>query len=270
MNENWKSGFENLDPSAEAYYRHAVDVLLKAEVPFLVGGAYALSHYTGIQRYTRDLDIFLKKKDLKKAMSALAAHHYRTEIVFPHWLAKAHAGLDLYIDLIFSSGNASAPVDELWFRHSEEAELLGKRVKVIPAEEMCWQKAYIMERERFDGGDVCHLLRARAGVMDWQRMLTRFGSHWRVLLSHIIIFGFVYPELRSTVPSEVIEHLLGLLRSEASSPDETDHLCQGTLLSREQYLMDICAWGYKDARIVPTGMMTPHQVDIWTRPINER
>ena len=33
---------------------------------------------------------------------------------------------------------------------------------LIPAEEMIWSKAFIMERERYDGADVAHILRACA------------------------------------------------------------------------------------------------------------
>ena len=36
----------------------AIEVLLEAEVPFLVGGAYAFATYTGIYRDTKDLDLF--------------------------------------------------------------------------------------------------------------------------------------------------------------------------------------------------------------------
>ena len=31
------------------------------EVPFLVGGAYAFAHYTGIVRHTKDLDLFVRR-----------------------------------------------------------------------------------------------------------------------------------------------------------------------------------------------------------------
>ena len=44
-------------------------------------------------------------------------------------------------------------------------------VKLAPAEEMIWSKAFIMERERYDGADVAHLLHACARRMDWQRLL---------------------------------------------------------------------------------------------------
>ena len=52
-----------------------------------------------------------------------------------------------------------------------------------------------MERERFDGADIAHLVQANAERIDWKLLLERFGNHWRVLLSHLTMFGFVEPTL---------------------------------------------------------------------------
>ena len=40
-----------------------------------------------------------------------------------------------------------------------------------PAEEMLWSKAFVMERERYDGADVIHLIRSKAEKLDWHRVL---------------------------------------------------------------------------------------------------
>jgi hypothetical protein len=39
-------------PHACAFYRRALLTLQAAQVPFLVGGGYALAHYVGIIRHT--------------------------------------------------------------------------------------------------------------------------------------------------------------------------------------------------------------------------
>jgi hypothetical protein len=44
-------------------------------------------------------------------------------------------------------------------------------------------------------------------------------------------------------------------------------LCRGTMLSRAQYLPDIWENGYRDARLRPTGRMSPADVERWTRGI---
>ena len=94
-------------------------------------------------------------------------------------------------------GNAAAAVDDLWFRYSEPAPILGRWLPCVPVEEMLWQKAYIMEHERFDGADVAHLIKARAEKIDWHRLVRRFGSHWPVLLAHLLLFRFIFPAERN-------------------------------------------------------------------------
>ena len=49
-----------------------------------------------------------------------------------------------------------AKVDDLWFDHAPRTNVLGLIVRLTPAEEMIWSKAFIQERERYDGADVAH------------------------------------------------------------------------------------------------------------------
>ena len=78
-------------------------------------------------------------------------------------------------------------------------------------------------------------------TLDWERLLGRFGPHWRVLLAHLILFGFIYPWERA-VPGWVMDELLGRLRRGEGSAAR--RVCRGTLLSRVQYLMDVEGWGF--------------------------
>jgi hypothetical protein len=135
-------------------------------------------------------------------------------------------------------------------------------------EEIVWSKGYVMERERFDGADVAHLLRARAEVLDWTRLIHRFGTDWRVLLSHLVLFGYIYPAECGRIPDWVTRDLAGRLVEEATQPPlDGEPVCQGTLLSRSQYLVDLERWGYQDARLQPRGHMSPEDVAHWTESI---
>src|SRR5215471_1997461 len=218
-----------------ALYRQALLALQAAQVPFLVGGAYALAHYTGIHRDTKDFDIFVQPHMCARTLEVLGAAGYHTELTFPHWLGKALCSDGGCIDVIFSSGNGIAQVDETWFTHAVAAEILGIPVQLCPPEEMLWSKSYVMERERYDGADIMHLLRACGERLDWPRVLSRFGVHWRVLLSYLILFGFVYPAETSRIPAWVMQELLHRLQGEKHHPPQLHQLCQGTLLSRAQY-----------------------------------
>jgi hypothetical protein len=257
-----------LDPESAGFYRRAMRALLDAGAPFMVGGAYAFERYTGIARHTKDFDIFVKATDCEAALEVLSGLGCRTDRTFPHWLAKAHLG-DLFIDVIYSAGSGIAVVDDEWFQYAEKGTVLDVPALLIPAEEMIWSKAFVQERERYDGNDVMHLLHCRAEKMDWKRMLRRFGPDWRVLLGHIVVFGFVYPHLRNAIPDRVVEALTARLRRDGATAPPRDKVCRGTLLSREQYLVDINEWGYQDGRLDPRVAMSEEDIAHWTRAIDE-
>jgi hypothetical protein len=251
------------------FYRKVMHTLNEAGEPYLVGGAYAFSRYTGIERHTKDFDIFCRHLDAEPVLRRLERLGCRTEFTFPHWLAKAYnCPTGDFIDVIYSSGSGIAVVDDHWFEHSVAAEVLGVPARLCPAEEIIWSKSFIMERERYDGNDVAHLLRACGANLDWHRLLRRFGDHWRVLLSHLILFGFIYPAERRSVPSWVEDELMRRLQAEGTATPPTDRICQGTLISRAQYLVDIGPWGYRDARLNPGIRMTAEDIEHWTRAID--
>jgi hypothetical protein len=176
-----------------------------------------------------------------------------------------------FIDLIFNSGNGVTPVDERWFRNNAEAVVLGVPVCIANMEDSLLSKAFIMERERYDGADITHLLQANAEHVDWQGLLERFGTNWRVLLAHLTLFGFVYPGERHRVPQWVMEQLVAKLAEEVGRPPEEDpHVCAGTLLSREQYLHDVERLGYIDGRLTAASTMTEEDVAVWTDAIPAR
>jgi hypothetical protein len=252
-----------IPPETLAFYRRAVDALGAGGVPFLVGGSYAFERYTGIARHSKDFDVFVRKHDRDRALAVLERAGCRPELTFPHWLAKAWDGED-WVDVIYGGGSGIATVDDEWFEHSVEGEVLGARVRLIPAEEMIWSKAYVMERERYDGADIAHLILRHGRNMDWERLLRRFGPDWRVLMSYVVIFGFVYPSERDTIPAGVIEELAGRLRAEAAQAPPRERICQGTVISRLQYLHDLREWGFRDVREDERVHMDGADIAHWT------
>jgi hypothetical protein len=255
-----------VDSSLE-FYRGALGLLDSREIAFLVGGTFAYSRYTRIDRGTKDLDVFVRPSDVARALTAFDDAGYRTELPYPHWLGKIMRGSDV-MDVVFSSGNGIARVDDAWFTYAAEAEILGMRLRLCPLEEMIWSKAFVQERERFDGADILHLLREAGQDLNWERLLARFGEHWAVLLSHLVLFRFAYPDRRDQVPSVVVDQLVRQLLDQR---EERHHrICYGTLLSREQYLYDIDHLGYRDPRVEPHGALTPRQTRIWTEAIERK
>ncbi|HEU5097779.1 MAG TPA: hypothetical protein VFU22_01960 [Roseiflexaceae bacterium] len=257
------AGYEGIGPTTRVFYRHALTALLESDIPFLVGGGYAMAYYTGIARQTKDFDIFVKPADFERVLNVFAMAGYPTEVTFPSWLGKAIQGTD-NIDVIFSSGNGLARVDETWFVPVAEAELFGITLKICPAEEIIWSKATIMGRERYDGADIAHILHARGQDLDWRRLLARFDSHWRVLLSHLILFGYIYPAERAQIPDWIMQKLLGAVQQEISSASPSARICRGTILSWDQYLVDVECHGYHDARLPPLGSLTMSDIAHFT------
>ena len=251
-------------PVARLFYEDTLRTLTNAGVPFLVGGALALKHFAGIARDTKDLDIFLRKRDLDQAMTVLSEVGFETEVLYPHWLGKAWSGPH-FVDFIFDSANGHCPVDDAWIEHAARCTLCNVQVLVCPVEEMIVSKCFVMERERFDGADVYHLIEACGQTLDWERLIRRFGENWRVLLGHLIFFSFVYPQKRHCVPQRVMDELLERAKRE-QRPEDVE-VCRGTLLSREQYLVDLRERGYADARVAPYGAISAEDIKRWTDAI---
>ncbi|MFL5580022.1 MAG: hypothetical protein ACJ8AO_06595 [Gemmatimonadaceae bacterium] len=250
------------------FYRRVLETLTATGIDFLVGGAYAFTRYTQIDRKTKDFDLFVRAADVDPALAALEKTlGCRAEFTFRHWLGKAYCGRD-FVDIIFSSGNGVATVDDIWFRYAVDHAVLGVPVRIIPPEELLWSKAFIMERERYDGADVIHIIHALAEKLDWERLLRRFGAYWRVLLSNMVLFGFVYPGERTRIPNWAMLELLNRLNRDLDHDSAVGKLCQGTIMSREQFLVDVERWGYADGR-VERGEMTAEEVADWTAAIEK-
>lgn len=256
----------HLDDETRQFYRDAMAIMEAGGLEFLVGGAYAFARYTGIERHTKDFDVFIRREDFARAEKLFKDAGYKTELTFSHWIGKAFKGED-FVDLIFSAGNGVAVVDERWFEHAVPGRVFDMDVRLIPAEEMIWSKGLIMERERYDGGDVAHLLNAVGPKLDWRRLIERYGIHWRPLYAHLILFGFVYPSDRSKIPAWVMEEFAQRLAKETAAGDASENICFGTIISRQQYLADINQRNYKDARLQPIGNMTPDEIAAWTAGI---
>lgn len=245
------------------FYYQVISVLHRSAVAFLVGGGFAFEFYTRLGRSMRDMDLIVRRNDVEQALGVLHEAGFKTELTFSHWLGKVYSQ-NFVVDIIFNSGNGLCEVDDLWFKHAAPGQVFGFPVKFCPAEEMIWTKAFIMERERYDGGDVAHLLLKCSDRLDWRRLQSRFGAHWRVLLSHLILFGYIYPSERQQIPQDIVFELLNQLASELAAPSSADEPCQGPLLSRIQYRPDIEKMGFKDARLKAESKMSPEEAIDWT------
>jgi hypothetical protein len=270
MDRNTPSPSDQLDAATCQFYLRALEILDAAQIPYCVAGAYALAAYTGIVRHTKDLDVFLRRRDLPRARQAFEAAGFRTEATHPHWLAKVFAddaAADAFVDLIFRAASGIWEVDDEWVNHAVPGTVVGRTAPLIPPEELIWSKAMVMERNRFDGADIAHVIQARGNELDWDRLLRRAIGNEGILLGHLAFFEYIYPCDAANVPIRVLEELFRRTkdsRAQHARSSRDPRVCRGTVVSWDQYLRDVNERGMLDGRLAPFGNLTPAEVEQWT------
>jgi hypothetical protein len=227
-------------------YKHALETLNRAGVPFVVSGLYAIYEYTGIYRKTKDLDLFFEPEHVLDAARALKEAGFSVHLEQAHWLAKAYEN-HVLVDLIYGMGNGIALIDKGWYEHSRPGILAATPVRIAPPEELIWHRLFVSERHRWDMADTLHLLNYRGDELDWKRLLERVGEHWRLLLAQLLLYDYAYPGHRKRVPSWVRADLFKRAQDEIDVVGDPN-ICMGTLISRFSFAIDVNEWGYRDIR----------------------
>jgi hypothetical protein len=230
---------------ANTFYREALDLLNNSGANYMLGGAFAFFHYTGIFRDTKDLDVFCKSSEYPRIMKFFSEKGYRTELTDVRWLAKIFKD-DYYIDIIFDTVNSIVRVDDTWYNNAETADFKGLRVRLIAPEELIWAKVYVQNRERYDGADVNHIILKQGKDLDWKRLMIHLEQHWHLLLSQIINFQFVYPsDYHDIIPRWVFDELMARAHEQYDLPPSLEKVCRGPIIDQTQYSTDIKEWNYK-------------------------
>jgi hypothetical protein len=235
----------SLDPVTRTVFETALGALLDARARFLVAGAFAINHYCGIWRNTKDLDVFCEPSWAERILDALARAGFTTHVQERHWLGKARKDGAL-VDVIWGCGNWMSRVDEHWFASPTLGRVVGLEVALAPAEDIILSKAWVAGRERYDGADICHLIRARGRHFDWADLAARFGDHWALLLQYLVLYRFVYPQERDVVPAELVRQLAARIGTDAEVADGLAF--RGPLVDRYAYLHDLRHEGCPDPR----------------------
>jgi hypothetical protein len=213
----------------------------RAQIPYVVAGAFALQHHTGIWRNTKDLDLFLPPDVVPQALHHLHEHGFETEVRDPVWLAKAHRN-GFFVDLITGMSNGIITVDQSWIERGSPAEVLGVSTRVLAAEELIASKLFVNFRERFDGADVVHIIFGTKGRLDWNRMRHLVGEHWEILFWELVLFHYVYPSRADYIPREIWDDLLSRLRKDLDRP-RREMPFRGSLLDEKMFAIDVNEWG---------------------------
>ncbi|HEX3660106.1 MAG TPA: hypothetical protein VHU89_01665 [Acidobacteriaceae bacterium] len=229
---------------ARTCYRDVMQAMQQGGIPCAVGGAFAFHHHTGIWRTTKDLDLILPAASVPQALARLASAGFKTHVKDPVWLAKAMRG-DSFVDLITGVGNASLQVDAGWMERAIPDEILGIPCRILAAEELLTSKMFVARRERFDGADVVHLIRACGKRLDWDRVLQLLDTHWELLLWSLTLFAYVYPGRTDLVPQELWAGLTSRFLNCVSHP-HPETPSRGSLVDPLMFAIDVNEWGERD------------------------
>jgi hypothetical protein len=190
----------SLDLAFDEVLRETVDALEAAEIPFvLMGGISSTIH--GRERWTHDIDIFIRERHARPALETLAARGYDTEETYWDWLYKAWKH-DITIDLIFRS-TGGIRLDEEMYERSQRGDFHGVKAPLLPPEDLIVIKSVVhdehLPRHWYDALGVlgrCEL--------DWDYLLARARAHG----ARRVLALLVYAQSNDLiVPNRVIEQL---------------------------------------------------------------
>jgi hypothetical protein len=229
---------------AEEFYSRVIELLLERKMPFMIGGTYAFSAYTGIERPTKDIDIKCAFEDYPTILKTFSDAGFKTEISEEQWIAKVYeSDHSFFTDVIFAEKNGLAKIDQGWIKHARPGTVLGHTVKLEPIEDMISSKAFIQQKERFDGADVINLIYKYSDTIDWKFLSEKIEPHWEILFAHLVNFVFVYPSEKKALPKWLLSDYLKRAQKEFFEPCANRKLTRGLLIS-SQYEPAVTQWGF--------------------------
>jgi predicted nucleotidyltransferase len=160
----------------------------------------------GRDRWTHDIDVFVKPEDAQEALNALRQAGFETQETDPSWLFKAVKD-HVLVDLIFLS-DGRIVVDDEMLRRARQVEIQGHAVPAIPVEDLIVVKALVhKERSTWHWFDALALL--RRDDLDWDYLVrrgTQYGPH------RILSLLFYARSRGQDVPMSALRELLDLAR----------------------------------------------------------
>jgi predicted nucleotidyltransferase len=233
-------------PEAEAFYSEVLQLMAQSGIPFLVSGTFALAAYTGIDRPTKDVDVFAKAGDALKLLAFFGDRDFDVEIVDERWLSRVTRD-ELFVDIITNMPTVTTHVTDDWFVNAPETELFGAKVRLVPPTQFIWSKIFVADHHRYDGADVAHMILKRHEEVDWHQLLSQMELYWEVLLMALLNFRFVYPSERHVVPQWLMDELLERLRDQSNIKGPGKKVCRGRIFSPRDYSIDVERWGFSEA-----------------------
>ena len=209
MGSHYPEGQEPSDEQIQRTLAETVSTLREAGVEFVLIGGLSTAAFAR-PRVTDDIDVFVRPDTAKRALDALAAAGFRTEVSDPHWIYKAFKH-GVLVDVIFRS-TGDLYVDDEMLRRADEQEHLDVLVPLVSPEDLLVIKAVAASEDCPHHWHDALAVIARC-QLDWDYLLRRARqSGPRRVLSLLL-----YAESNDqAVPAEVIEDLFEVVHPSSS------------------------------------------------------
>lgn len=216
--------------NSEQFYATVISELLAGDIPFMIGGSYALMEHLHMKRAVKDLDIVCKPADAKRLLALARKRGFKTELTYKGWLGKIF-NADHYIDIIFRTSNGRVEMEDSGFRHGIRTILFGLPITLLAPEEVMIHKMYVFSRDCYHGHDIYKLIHTLGATLDWTRVWRTMERDWQVLHAHTVLFDFVYPQDVIQIP----EWIRQKIAEKEKQKIRTKVICRGNMLSLVDY-----------------------------------
>jgi len=208
MTRTWPDDL--IDEQEWHVYHQVIERARQAGIPFAAGGGFAVAAYTGRWRDTKDLDLYTtpaaREALIEVTREAGLIDMYPRNPYDRRWIYRAGCG-NTVVDVISAMANLRAYVDEQWLREGAEMRIRGDRLPIVPAEEMVWNKLYVMQHDRCDWTDVLNLFYSTGHLLDWDYLLQRLGDDTPLLSAALSLYRWICPGRSRRIPAWVWERL---------------------------------------------------------------
>lgn len=188
----------------------ALDAMRATETPFLLIGGIGSAVY-GRDRGTRDIDLFVRPENARRALEALDDRGFETRTENEHWLHKAvkHGVL---VDVIFRSSR-DVLLDDVMLARSVAMPFRGRDLPVAPPEDLIVMKAVATSEDTprywYDA-----LAIVGHAPIDWDYLVWRARQHGARRVLSLMLFA---TSVDLVVPSGPIEALYEAVRPERAA-----------------------------------------------------
>lgn len=208
MGSHYPTGEEPSTDQIRRALADTVGALRAADVEFLLMGGISTATL-GRPRRTDDIDVFVRRDEAPRALDALAAAGFATELTDPDWIFKAvrHGVL---VDVIFRSTGGLHLDDEMLRRGREHAHM-GVTVPVVSPEDLVVIKAVAAAEHSPNHWYDALAVLARCEI-DWPYLVRRARQSGPRRVLSLLLYA---ESMDVAVPADVIEALFAIVHPHA-------------------------------------------------------